>query len=357
MQNAAHTESPRHGVLIVEDDPVYRLALAKILEAVPEVRVLPPARGIDAAKHAIKQGDVSVVTLDVVLNRESGLDLLPWVIKEHPHIRVILVTSGQNAAARTEVDAIFLGASALLLKPENGAARKHFERDLFNTVREMTARPAPRVTAKSESASVMSTHREIVAVGASTGGPPVVMRFLHDLRDSFDAPILLVQHMPAGHLACYAENLAGRARRPVLLARDGELVQNGRVYVAPGDVHMQVVRLGTQLAIHLDEGAPEHYCRPAVDPLFRSVATACGPSAVGVVMTGMGSDGAAGALALRKVGAPVVVQDRESSVVWGMPGAVAQAGAANAIVSGAELAEVVMRWTSNKRENTVRGTT
>jgi two-component system chemotaxis response regulator CheB len=349
-QPGARQAAKSLGVLVVDDDAVCRRSLQAIVGTVSGVHVVGTARDIETAKRAIERGDVSILTLDVVLKAESGLDLLSWLAAEHSEISVIVVTAGRDTAARTEVDAIFLGASALLLKPDNGASRQEFEQALCRTLVQMSERQEPRPVTPAPQTAPTAAFREVIAVGASTGGPPVVLGFLKSLRASFEVPILVVQHMPQAHVGYYAEHLQAHARRPVLLGRHGEVVQRGRVYVAPGGVHMQVVRVGSKLAIHLDDGPEEHYCRPAVDPLFRSVAAACGASSVGVVVTGMGSDGAIGATLLRKAGAPVVVQDRQSCVVWGMPGAVVRAGAASAEVPAAELAEVVMRWTSVDRK-------
>ena len=173
----------------------------------------------------------------------------------------------------------------------------------------------------------------------------MVVRFLNDLPRSFTVPILLTQHMPTPHVPYFAEMLAAQAGRPVRLARDGDLVEPGAVYVACDGRHMTVSRKHGRLVIVQNDGPEEHHCRPAVDPLFRSVAEVCGPASLGVVMTGMGSDGAQGAIAMRRSGAPVIAQNKESSVVWGMPGAVAAAGAASELVSANTIAAAVMRWT------------
>jgi two-component system chemotaxis response regulator CheB len=355
MEQVTSIAARSRGVLIVDDDAVYRRGLQTLVTALTGLHVVAAVRDLRAAKRVIAQGEVSIVTLDVVLDAESGLDLLRWLGSEYPDIRVVLVTAGRDAAARTEIDAIFLGAAALVRKPEHAVARREFERTLRQTLLDLIGRYDPQLPGPVYSGPLAPEFREVIAVGASTGGPPVVLNFLSRLAPDFDVPILLVQHMPQGHIPYYVEHLAARSGRPVLLGTNAEVIERGRVYVAPGGSHMQVVRVGAKLVIRLDDGLEEHYCRPAVDPLFRSVAAACGSHSVGVVMTGMGSDGALGATLLRKVGAPVVVQDRNSSVVWGMPGAVVQAGAACMAVPAAELASVVMRWSWTHKRDSGRG--
>jgi two-component system chemotaxis response regulator CheB len=192
----------------------------------------------------------------------------------------------------------------------------------------------------------MPRARELLAVGASTGGPPVVLEFIRTLPADLAMPVVITQHMPESHLPHFARLLADQSKRPVALGVDGELLAPGRFYVAPGGRHMLVVRDRAGLRIALDNGPEEHFCKPAVDPMFRSVAAACAGTAIGVVMTGMGSDGALGAVELRAAGIPVAVQDEASSIVWGMPGATFAAGAADAVVPGDQLARTVAAWMS-----------
>jgi two-component system chemotaxis response regulator CheB len=264
-----------------------------------------------------------------------------------PDLFTILLTSGSHREASQAVDALLLGASTLIIKPSGDHAPRELAAALKSAVgglgrrgvasRKGAERPEP---IKSEAAP-----RELIAVGASTGGPPVVLQFLIDLPANFEVPIVLTQHMPALHVPYFVELLARQSGRRVVIGEHGARVERGCVYVAGDAKHLLVKRDGTGLVLAQDSGPEEHNCRPAVDPMFRSVAQACGAASVGVVMTGMGSDGALGATALRARGAPVVAQDQQSSVVWGMPGAVAAAGAASAVVAAGQLAKCVLRWT------------
>jgi len=342
-------------VLIVDDDPTYRLVLTKAFEKIKGVELVGSAGTLALARTKIERGMVDVVTIDVVLKDESGLELLPWIQAHHPHLITVLVTSGLAQQARLAVDAMLLGASTLILKPKGPNAPTELSDALTRVVAEaqrrppLPGRPAKALTAPVRGQTLATAAiREVIAVGASTGGPPVVLQFLKSLPASFDVPILLTQHMPALHVPYFAELLERESKRAVQLAVHGTTIEPGGVYVACDAKHMRLVRSAGRLMVEQDDGPEEHHCRPAVDPMFRSVAAICGDAAVGVVMTGMGSDGALGALALRAVGAPVIAQDRETSVVWGMPGAVAAAGAANALVPALQLAAAVTRWTAER---------
>lgn len=334
-------------VLVVDDDPAFRRALSTTLAALPGVEVSGTVASNAEAKAFLSELEVDVITLDVVLREEYGLDLIPWLQKTCPRAIVILVTSGSRHEARTAVDALFLGASSLILKPSGPDApltlRRALEAELAVAAKRL-ATPVPTGAGR----FILAERREVIAVGASTGGPPVVLELLKALPTHFRTPLVLTQHMPAFHVPFFVDLLARQSGRDVRVAADGEVILDGVVYVAPGDRHMTLRRPRGTLSIALDDGPMEHGCRPAVDPMFRSVAATCGRAAVGVVLTGMGVDGAAGASAMRGHGAPIVVQDRVTSVVWGMPGAVVAAGAADTVVPGPEVARHIIRWTASE---------
>jgi two-component system chemotaxis response regulator CheB len=173
---------------------------------------------------------------------------------------------------------------------------------------------------------------EVIAIGSSTGGPQALEALLRPLDASIGVPIVVVQHMPPTFTRLLAERLDSVCALSVREAAEGDVLRPGQVLVAPGNVHLTVVRRGDAVVAHLDHSPPENHCRPAVDVLFRGVAETYGGRALGVVLTGMGTDGVHGARALHTVGSPTVVQDEETSVVWGMAGAVAGAGLAQQVV-------------------------
>lgn len=335
--------------LVVDDDATYRRIIDQSLRRLGLTEITM-ASELGLARSRLEREQIDVVTIDVVLRGESGLDLLKWLRANHPRVIAILVTSGSESQACSAVDGLLLGAAALIIKPSGPDAAATLDAALGEAIGTATKRPTtgsiPRISAVPHppraASELVPAPRELVAVGASTGGPPAVLQFLTSLPAAFATPILITQHMPVLHVVHFARLLHERSGRTVAVAEHGEQVVANRVYVAPGGAHLRVVRQAGRLTLLHDDGPEEHFCRPAVDPMFRSVAAACGAAAIGVVLTGMGSDGALGAVAMRERGAPVLVQDKATSVVWGMPGAVVARGAADVVAPVIELAQ----WTT-----------
>jgi two-component system chemotaxis response regulator CheB len=343
-------------VCVIDDDPVYRRILTTTLGGIGGVELVATASTLSDAKRKIEMSRVDLVTIDVQLRNESGLDLLPWLAARFPKIVTVLLTAGLAREARLAVDALLLGASTLVLKPSGPRAATALAEALASVVRSMPGTVADATLPAGMPAPLDARPREIVAVGASTGGPPVIVQFLKSLDASFDVPVLVTQHMPAVHAPFFAELLGRTSGRDVRLAVHGDVIEPSGVYVAGDNKHMRVARAAGRLIIVQDEGPLENQCRPAVDPLFRSVAETCGAAAIGVVMTGMGVDGAQGALAMSRQGAPIVAQDRETSTVWGMPGAAVGMGAATEIVPANAIAAAVQaRTTWARRGRSARG--
>lgn len=339
-------------VLVVDDAASYRSILSKTLAAIPSVEVVGQAGTVAAARRRLELGGVDVVTLDVNLYQESGLDLLQWIRKQHPELITILVTAGEATGAKTEVDALLSGAAAMILKPSGANAAATLQRELSRVLTAALKLTPSRFQPRLAPSLVLPAHRELIAIGASTGGPPVVQEFLTALPKHFQVPVVIIQHMPAAHVPFFVELLAAKSGRPGKVAADGERVERGHFYLAGHGKHLLLRRVHGLLTLHHDDGPEEHFCKPAADPFFRSVAAVLGPSAVGVVMSGMGHDGGAGALALRSAGAPVAVQDEATSVVWSMPRSAVERGAVNQIVPRGELSKVVLGWTSNLKDGT-----
>jgi two-component system chemotaxis response regulator CheB len=330
-------------VLVVDDSATYRRIVCQALAAIAGVEVGGVAPDLDTARSKLAAAPYDVVTIDVTLRAESGLDLLHWLRAHQPGLTAILVTAGQVAGARTEVDALLAGAAGMVLKPQDDPDGTKLSEGLGRVLSGLRRR---RRLLHAETADVAPAFREVVVVGASTGGPPVLMKLLQGLPSTFDVPVVIVQHMPAPHVPFLAELLAGRTGRPVTVGRHREPLAHGHVYLAGDARHLLLTRTSQGLTLLQSESPEEHHCRPAVDPLFRSAAEWCGADALGVVISGMGSDGAQGAVALAARGAPVVVQDERTSVVWSMPGAAFAAGAAAAVAPADELADWVVRWTA-----------
>ena len=327
-------------VLIVDDDAVYRRILSQTFATIVGARVVAAVGTLQAAKEALSARGIDNVTLDVVLDGASGLDILPWLNRHHPKVLTVLLTSGTERRASQSIDAMLLGASTFILKPSGPGAPARLKEELQRFV--SGACPTKPAKLGGKTATLMlAGRRELIAVGASTGGPPVVLQFCKDLPQELRVPILVTQHMPLSHLANFVAMLNYAGGRRVVAAREGDVIAPNTVVVAASDCHLGVSRQAGSLVVRELHTPAENFCRPAVDPMFRSVAQACGSAAVGVVMTGMGSDGAKGAAVLQAANAPVVVQDEASSVVWGMPGATVLAGAASDVVPAVRLGQTV----------------
>jgi two-component system chemotaxis response regulator CheB len=235
-------------------------------------------------------------------------------------------------------------------KPEGGlVAAEDFQRELIAKVKVLGRKgrpsaviaPAPvRTSAAVAQPPARSLARAptVLAIGASTGGPPALLKLFEGLRGAVAQPILLTQHMPATFTALLAEQLTRAGERPCAEGRDGERILPGHCYIAPGGFHMIVANAPAGPVIRLNQDPQENFCRPAVDPLFRSVAQVYGPAAMGLILTGMGADGARGCEALAAAGGRFAVQDEASSVVWGMPGAAAATGLSEAVLPLADIA-------------------
>lgn len=346
---SAHPQALR--VVVLDDDPVFRTFLTQMLTRIG-LDVVGQCANIEAARKRLAQGDVDAVTVDVVLKGESGLDFLKWCHQTHRGIITVLVTAGTERGARTGVDAVFLGAAALLTKPDSRTITG-FEAELRRIFADGRRSNRPQVgisvsrpvTTPGRTSKGLAPARrsDLLAIGASTGGPPVLLKLLKGLPATFDVPIVITQHMPALHIPYMTELLASQSGRRVVVAIEGQTLMRGMAYVAMAK-HLTVVRASDKLQLKYVDGPPEHFCKPAVDPMFRSVAQACKGSALGVVLTGMGSDGARGAATLRESGNPVLIQDAESSVVWGMPGATHALGASDAVLHADRIPAAIQEW-------------
>ncbi|HET6680779.1 MAG TPA: chemotaxis-specific protein-glutamate methyltransferase CheB [Gemmatimonadaceae bacterium] len=329
--------SRQRTVLVVDDSAFMRRLIADVVGRIDGYRVVGSARhGFDALKqiHAL---DPDIVTLDVEMPELDGLQTLGYVMSETPRPVIMLSALDSPAGGELTIRALELGAVDFVRKPVAGALdpASELEASLRTALLavteanlggvEMLARVP--VGARGASHPEASATRAIV-VASSTGGPRALAELIPRLPSPLSAAVLVVQHMPAGFTASLARRLDGMTRLRVGEAVDGEPILHERVYIAPGGRHMRVHRDAAGPCVALDDGAPIWGVRPSADPLFRSAARAFGPAIVGVVLTGMGRDGAEGLRAVRDAGGGAVVQDRRTSIVHGMPeAAIATAGA------------------------------
>jgi two-component system, chemotaxis family, protein-glutamate methylesterase/glutaminase len=337
-------------VLIVDDSAVVRRMLSEILVSDPDLVVAGVASSGQLALERIGLLKPDLVTLDVEMPGIDGIATLIEIRKRFPKLPVIMFSSLTERAAAATVEALARGASDYVTKPTT--AQNGYERVRYDLVPKIKALcrlpvssndspPAP-IRARSLPAQV-----EVVAVGASTGGPNALVKLIPVLPANFPVPILVVQHMPSMFTNLLSIRLDGLSKLRVHEARDGEGLEVGQVRIAPGDYHMVVSRKNGDRKIELNQTAPENSCRPAVDSLFRSLASCFGPHVLAVVLTGMGCDGTRGAEAIRQAGGSVIVQDESSSVVWGMPGNVVSAGLADKICPLDDIATEILRRTAS----------
>lgn len=340
-------------VLIVDDAVVVRRLVADVLSADPEIELAGTAASGSIALAKIPQVNPDVITLDVEMPGMSGLETLAEIRRQYPSIRVIMFSTLTERGAATTLDALSLGASDYVAKPSNtgsiDAAIERVRADLVPKVKAFCARVAGLASPSARPAMPplrpaqprARSPVDVVAIGVSTGGPNALATLLPLLPADLPVPVLIVQHMPPVFTRLLAERLATRAPFPVAEGRQGAVLQPGTAWIAPGDHHMEVRREGTAVVLTLHQGAPENSCRPAVDPLFRSVARVYGATVLAAVLTGMGHDGLRGAQAIREAGGRVLAQDEASSVVWGMPGAVTNAGLADRVLPLEQIASEI----------------
>ena len=326
-------------VMVVDDSAVVRGMVTRQIDSQPDLAVVASASNGEMALNALRRHAVDVVILDIEMPIMDGLTALPLILTEWPHIKVVIASSLTRRNVEVSLKALQLGAADCLGKPDATDASytvDNFNNDLVDKIRVLgaiaqrsrtspVAAPVPVVAAPPIPvvSHGLGLRPEIIAIGGSTGAPPVLVRLFEGLRGHVTQPIVLTQHMPPTFTALLAEQLERAGGRPCAEGRDGEVIQPGRAYIAPGGWHMLVERVGTQRVIRLNQEPAVNFCRPAVDPLFQSVAEAYGRAVLGIILTGMGADGARGCEAISQAGGRFAVQDEATSAVWGMPGAAA----------------------------------
>ena len=326
-------------VLIVDDSAVARAVIARVIDGSDRFMVAGSVADVAAALTFLARAEVDYILLDINLPGVDGITALPDLIAAGGAAKVLVVSSTAAEGAAQTVQALAFGAADTLVKPQAGALSGRFAAALLDKLERLgapfaaappssTAAPARPVAPQPA-----SDQYDIVAIGASTGGIHALSRLFRQLPTGFRLPVLVTQHLPATFMPYFAAQLALLAGRPCEVATDRLRIRPGRLIIAPGDAHLTVAPLADGSAcVRLSRAPAASGCTPSVDPMLASVAATFGARALGVVLSGMGRDGADGARSLREAGSAVVVQDQASSVVWGMPGAVAGAGGADAML-------------------------
>jgi two-component system, chemotaxis family, protein-glutamate methylesterase/glutaminase len=318
-------------VLIIDDSIVARAAIGRIIDGTDRFMVAGSVGGIRAALAFLERHRVDIILLDLELPGIDGLTGLPDLLASGAGARVLVVSASAGDGAAATIQALALGAADTLVKPAIGSGGRRFAELMEERLlRLVDAAPATIAAPAAEEQQVPLPQVgpfDVVAIGASTGGIHALSALLRAVPPTFDLPILITQHLPGSFMPYFAAQLAVLAGRPCDVAENHMRVRPGRIIIAPGDAHLRLARANGSASIRLTSEAAVSGCTPSVDPMFESVAEVFGARALAVVLSGMGRDGSIGARRLTAVGAPIVVQDRRSSVVWGMPGAISGATA------------------------------
>ncbi|MCB1563552.1 MAG: chemotaxis response regulator protein-glutamate methylesterase [Alphaproteobacteria bacterium] len=359
--------------MLADDSAVIRGGLSRVIGADPVIRVVSSVSNGEMAVAAAKRHKPHVVILDIEMPVMDGLTALPLILKENPRTKVIMFSGLTEKGAAVTLKAFSLGAVECIVKPssaQNVGQGSDFQKQILALIKGlvpederiaatdlepesgMPLQPAQhalpagvRPLPASKPATPFSLHNDfrsykgkpsLLAIGSSTGGPQALLTVLKECK-GFDIPIVLTQHMPSTFTKILAEHITQHTGVPAAEGVEGEVLQPGRLYVAPGGRHMHLSRREGKVEIHLDDGPPENFCKPAVDPMLRTAIDIYGDRILAVILTGMGTDGLKSGKALVDRGGRMIAQDEASSVVWGMPGAVAQAGLCSQVLPVGEI--------------------
>jgi two-component system chemotaxis response regulator CheB len=378
------TRQDKLRVMVVDDSVVIRGMISRWIGAEPDMEVVASLRtGLDAVNQ-LERINPDVAVLDIEMPELDGISALPQLLAKKRDLIIIMASTLTRRNAEISFKALSLGASDYIPKPEStreATAAETFRHDLIQKIRHLGAKvrrashapahaspplapvhhdkavarpplaaPAPAVHPTPTRRAFSMLAPRVLLIGSSTGGPQALMSVVADIGPVIDRfPVLITQHMPPTFTTILAEHLARSSHRPAQEAVDGEIVKAGKIYLAPGGRHMRVVRHGAEAAIALDDGPPVNFCKPAVDPLFTSAIDVWQGAIMSVILTGMGSDGMRGGKDVVTAGGSVIAQDEATSVVWGMPGAAANAGICAAILPLNQIAPKLVRLFSGDR--------
>lgn len=344
---------PRIRVLVVDDAVVMRRMISEVLGADPDLEVVGSAANGRIALQKIPQINPDIITLDVEMPEMDGLQTIRELRKNYPKLPVVMFSTVTLKGAATTLEALAAGASDYVTKPANvgnltdGLAR--LQAELVPKIKVhcrhlLPPKPdAAKASVRLAAAKGNPTMPAVFCIGCSTGGPNALATLFSGLITPLPVPGLIVQHMPPLFTKMLAERLAKDSPNRFYEGEHGQIIEPGCVYIAPGGRHMEVTREGPHVRLLLHDQPPENSCRPAVDVLFRSVARVYGPATLSLILTGMGQDGLRGCQLLHERGGRILAQDEATSVVWGMPGAIAHHGLAEKILPLPEISVEVLR--------------
>jgi len=352
----AHSiRSGPYRVMVVDDSAVIRGMMSRWLSEDPAIQIVGTAGNGKIALDSMARYDPEIIILDIEMPVMDGLTALPKFFRINPKVKVLMASTLTKRNAEISMKALSLGASDYVSKPESNrdiASSMSFQEEIISKVVNIAAAsrlrnggkifrgkttlvkkdlmPVGNVGKTPEKRRFSPGKASILAIGSSTGGPQALLSVLRDLG-SADVPVVITQHMPPTFTAILAKHLTSATEFDCKEAEDGDILEKGKVYLAPGDYHMTVVKKSGQDVISLNQGPQENFCRPSVEPMFRSVTELYGAKVLAVILTGMGHDGLEASRKLVDAGGNLIAQDEKSSVVWGMPGAVSTAGLCSGI--------------------------
>lgn len=326
--------------MVCDDSAVIRGAIARMLESDPAVQVVARVGNGQLAIEELRRTSVDVLVLDIEMPVMDGMTALPLLLKADPGLKVIMASTLTTRGADIALRALRLGAADYLPKPSSigSVSDDGFRREILEKVKGL-ARLRWRAAHPARSAPALAAMRpapmlppRLLAIGSSTGGPQALFTLVQGLGSSLAVPVVLTQHMPPTFTPILAEHISKLGGLPCAEAKDGEMLKAGRIYLAPGDRHLLVEGKAGSMQAKLSLEPPENFCRPSVDPMLRTASATCEGRVLVAMLTGMGHDGLAGTRKVIEAGGAAVAQDEATSVVWGMPGAVAQAGLCHAVL-------------------------
>ena len=355
--------------MVVDDSAIVRGLISRMLNSDPDITVVASVANGEMAISSLKRTPVDVVILDIEMPVMDGLTALPLLLEIDKDLKVLMASTLTNRNADISIRALTMGAADYVPKPTSSreiGGKGDFQRELLEKVKtlgdarrkragrvkvEATTGKTPFKSAMPSSSDIKlrapgRTRPSVLAIGSSTGGPQALFKVLGGLPKDFQLPIVITQHMPPTFTSILSEHIEKASKRPCNEGKDGTVIPPGSIYIAPGDYHMTVEKDGANKVLRLNQGPKENFCRPAVDPMLRSMSQAYGPNILTVILTGMGSDGTKGGQTIVDNGGTLIAQDEESSVVWGMPGSVATAGLCSVVVPIDDIASKIVSFAS-----------
>jgi len=360
-------------VMLVDDSAIIRGLIKRMIDPETNIEVVASVSNGELAVKRLETGGIDVIVLDIEMPVMDGLTALPKLLAIDPKVKIVMASTLTMQNAEVSIEAMKMGAADYVPKPTSTAkigGASEFRDSIIAKINALggsrssllsrsqaspTASKPAKPTAGASPVSKLAAAAgqivlrpsparfppEVVAIGSSTGGPQALFEVLKNISATVKVPILITQHMPASFTAILAKHISGTVGRECSEGVDGEVVKPGRIYLAPGDYHMVVETQGINKVIRLNQEPPENFCRPAVDPMFRSISEAYGGRVLSVVLTGMGADGSRGAKVVAEGGGTVITQDEKTSVVWGMPSATAALGICSAVLPLQDIAAYV----------------